>query len=79
MGDVLSFPAAQSLDPDGALIAAAAFDAALRYLAAGRAVDPSIRYGLARYIVDRAFRGERDVRKLRDDALARFGWFQARP
>ena len=39
----------------------------------GQGRDEAIRNELAKYIVERAFRGERDVCRLRDEALVRLG------
>lgn len=72
MGTVHSFPCPDSLDSEAALIAGSAFEAAVRLLD-GQGQDEAIRERLAKYIVERAFRGERDVGRLRDEALARLG------
>jgi len=71
MQNVYHFPG-QALGPDDLRLAADAFEAALHSLDES-ACDTSphaTRRILARYVIERALSGERDLSRLRDGALA---------
>ncbi|WP_046868720.1 hypothetical protein [Microvirga massiliensis] len=59
----------QSLDPDDLRIAADAFEAALPALDESIPNPHAARQNLARFVIERAFRGERDAARLHADAL----------
>jgi hypothetical protein len=72
MGSFLRFPYPDVLAPEDIHLAASAFESTLRSLD-GKAAEESTREAVARYIMDRAMRGERDPIRLRDGALAHIG------
>ena len=59
----------QSLDPDDLRIAADAFEAALPALDESIPDPHAARQNLARFVIERAFRGERDAARLHAEAL----------
>jgi hypothetical protein len=62
-------PNARSLDPDDLRIAADAFEAALPALDESIPDPYAARQSLARFVIDRAFQGERSPDRLRSEAL----------
>ena len=68
----IPFPLPNSLDSAETSIAASAYEAACD-CADETAERGSARHIIARYILDRMFRGERDPIQLRDGALAKLG------
>ena len=71
MGNI-SFSLPNSLDATETSIAASAYEAAC-YCADGTAEHDPARHLIAHYILERMFRGERDLIQLRDGALAELG------